>query len=178
MRPLAIQLLRAGRLPGRTKVEVDIANLKAGAGDGELFITAASPGIIALFMPNRHYRNNEEYLFALADAMKQEYDAIHQAGVVLQLDCPDLAGWGWCRRQTSAVPQGGRPAPGGPRPCHQGHPGGPAADACVLGQCRGAAPHRRPVRRLRRPGARRPAGRYRSKAPTRGTSTSGRYSRT
>ena len=42
-------------------------------------------------MPNRYYPSTEEYLFALADAMKTEYDAIHQAGLVLQLDCPDLA---------------------------------------------------------------------------------------
>jgi 5-methyltetrahydropteroyltriglutamate--homocysteine methyltransferase len=76
----------------RTKVEADIANLTAGAGDGELFLTAASPGIIAWFMPNRYYPNDEEYLFALADAMKEEYDAVHRAGLVLQLDCPDLAG--------------------------------------------------------------------------------------
>ena len=76
----------------RTKVEADIANLKAGAGDAEIFLTAASPGIIAWFMPNRYYPNDEEYLFALADAMKEEYDAVHRAGIVLQLDCPDLAG--------------------------------------------------------------------------------------
>jgi 5-methyltetrahydropteroyltriglutamate--homocysteine methyltransferase len=77
-------------------VEVDIGNLKAAA-DGtnatELFMTAASPGVIAQFMSNRHFHSHEAYVGALADAMKQEYDAIHAAGILLQLDCPDLASW-------------------------------------------------------------------------------------
>ena len=64
----------------RTALEMDIANLKASAGDAEAFMTAASPGVIEFFMPNRYYSSTEEYLFALADAMKQEYDAICQAG--------------------------------------------------------------------------------------------------
>jgi 5-methyltetrahydropteroyltriglutamate--homocysteine methyltransferase len=75
-------------------VRADIANLKAGldAADGsDAFMSAASPGVIALFLENRHYRSHEEYVFALADAMKVEYDEIHRAGIVLQLDCPDLA---------------------------------------------------------------------------------------
>jgi 5-methyltetrahydropteroyltriglutamate--homocysteine methyltransferase len=76
----------------RSKVEADIANLKASAGDAEVFMTAASPGIIAGYMPNRYYATTEEYIFALADAMKEEYDAIYKAGIVLQLDCPDLPG--------------------------------------------------------------------------------------
>jgi 5-methyltetrahydropteroyltriglutamate--homocysteine methyltransferase len=76
-------------------VTADIANLTANAdGATEAFMSAASPGVIEVFMPNRYYPGTEEYLFALADAMKTEYDAIHQAGLVLQLDCPDLAmGW-------------------------------------------------------------------------------------
>jgi 5-methyltetrahydropteroyltriglutamate--homocysteine methyltransferase len=73
-------------------VEADIANLLASQdGAAEAFMSAASPGVIDMFMPNRYYPTTEEYLFALADAMKTEYDAIHQAGLVLQLDCPDLA---------------------------------------------------------------------------------------
>jgi 5-methyltetrahydropteroyltriglutamate--homocysteine methyltransferase len=73
-------------------VQADIANLRA-ASDGapDVFMSAASPGVIEMFMANTYYPSTEEYLFALADAMKQEYDAIHQAGFVLQLDCPDLA---------------------------------------------------------------------------------------
>jgi 5-methyltetrahydropteroyltriglutamate--homocysteine methyltransferase len=82
---------------GQADVAADIARLTAAAGagavaDGAVFMSAASPGVIALFLPNRHYSDTETYLFALADAMKQEYDAISQAGLVLQLDCPDLAG--------------------------------------------------------------------------------------
>jgi 5-methyltetrahydropteroyltriglutamate--homocysteine methyltransferase len=73
-------------------VEADIANLRAAGGDAtEVFMSAASPGVIDMFMPNRYYPGTEQYLFALADAMKTEYDAIHQAGLILQLDCPDLA---------------------------------------------------------------------------------------
>ncbi len=72
-------------------VQADIANLKASAGEVKVFITAASPGIIEMYMPNRYFSTTEEYLFAVADAMKPEYDAIHEAGIVLQLDCPDLA---------------------------------------------------------------------------------------
>jgi 5-methyltetrahydropteroyltriglutamate--homocysteine methyltransferase len=54
-------------------------------------MSAASPGVIAMFMPNRYYPGEGAYLQALAEAMKTEYDAIHAAGIVLQLDCPDLA---------------------------------------------------------------------------------------
>ncbi|MEQ4205096.1 hypothetical protein [Actinopolymorpha sp. B9G3] len=54
-------------------------------------MTAASPGVVALFLDNQHYPSDEAYLFALAEAMKAEYDEIHRAGFVLQLDCPDLA---------------------------------------------------------------------------------------
>jgi 5-methyltetrahydropteroyltriglutamate--homocysteine methyltransferase len=79
---------------GRTKVEADIANLKACAGNDEIFMSAASPGIIAGFMANHYYSSTEEYIFAVADAMKEEYDAIYRAGIVLQLDCPDLPGAG------------------------------------------------------------------------------------
>lgn len=82
---------------GTSAVEADIANLKAATAGGEVtegFLSAASPGVIALFLENQHYGSEEEYLGALADAMKTEYDAIHRAGILLQLDCPDLAmGW-------------------------------------------------------------------------------------
>ena len=73
-------------------VEADVTNLRGvAAGATEVFMSAASPGVIEMFMPNRYYPSTEEYLFALADAMKTEYDAIHRAGLLLQLDCPDLA---------------------------------------------------------------------------------------
>jgi 5-methyltetrahydropteroyltriglutamate--homocysteine methyltransferase len=57
----------------------------------EAFLTAASPGIVSLFIPNRYYPTYEAYLFALADALKTEYDAIVAAGFILQVDAPDLA---------------------------------------------------------------------------------------
>ncbi len=57
----------------------------------DVFMTAASPGVIAAFLANNYYPTDEEYIFALADAMKPEYDAIAAAGIVLQVDCPDLA---------------------------------------------------------------------------------------
>jgi 5-methyltetrahydropteroyltriglutamate--homocysteine methyltransferase len=75
-------------------VEDDIANLRAaldGRDPEEAFLSAASPGCIALHLGNQHFASDQEYLFAVAEAMKTEYDAIHAAGFVLQLDCPDLA---------------------------------------------------------------------------------------
>jgi 5-methyltetrahydropteroyltriglutamate--homocysteine methyltransferase len=75
-------------------VHRDIDNLKASVQDAEpadVFMTAASPGVIATFLANDYYDTDEEYLYALADAMKPEYDAIAAAGLVLQVDCPDLA---------------------------------------------------------------------------------------
>jgi 5-methyltetrahydropteroyltriglutamate--homocysteine methyltransferase len=72
-------------------VSTDIANLQAANVEADdAFMTAASPGVIAHVLENQHYPGEEEYLFALAEAMKVEYDAIHRAGLVLQLDCPDL----------------------------------------------------------------------------------------
>ena len=79
---------------GQGELEKDIANLKAamaahGAARG--FMNAASPGVIALFLQNDHYPTRDAYLAALADAMAEEYRTIVDAGLDLQLDCPDLA---------------------------------------------------------------------------------------
>ena len=74
-------------------VTVDIANMQAALAENSVvegFMNAASPGVIALFQPNQHYESHEAYLFALADAMAAEYRAIVDAGLVLQLDSPDL----------------------------------------------------------------------------------------
>ena len=57
----------------------------------EVFMTSPSPGQIARYLRNKHYKTDEEYVFALADVMKREYKAIVDAGFLLQLDCPDLA---------------------------------------------------------------------------------------
>ena len=75
-------------------VRADIANLQAavdGADVEDAFMSAASPGVIAVFLQNQHYDSHEDYVFALSEAMKPEYDEIHKAGIVLQVDCPDLA---------------------------------------------------------------------------------------
>jgi 5-methyltetrahydropteroyltriglutamate--homocysteine methyltransferase len=75
-------------------VSADIANLKAAgaaAGASELFMSAASPGVVAFFIPDRHYGSHEAYVGAIAEAMRPEYRAIVDAGITLQLDCPDLA---------------------------------------------------------------------------------------
>jgi 5-methyltetrahydropteroyltriglutamate--homocysteine methyltransferase len=84
------------RYTGRDGLDAELSRLRAATTDvtGEVFCSAASPGVIARFMPNRHYPDEDSYLLALADAMKEEYDAIVAAGFVLQLDCPDLTvGW-------------------------------------------------------------------------------------
>ena len=78
----------------REAVKRDVANLRAalsGHQPEDVFMTAVSPGQIARFMANAYYPSHEAYVYALADAMKYEYQTIVDAGFVLQLDCPDLA---------------------------------------------------------------------------------------
>ena len=72
----------------------DVDNLKAALGvvkAAGAFLSAASPGVISLFFRNDHYPSQEAYLFAIADAMRGEYEAIAGAGITVQIDCPDLA---------------------------------------------------------------------------------------
>ena len=102
-RPRVVQLMRdvpqcTGPLEyQRTDLaERELAGLvngvnQAGASPQDLFMSAASPGIIALTLGNAHYSSHEEYVMALAEEMRKEYELITAAGVVLQLDCPDLA---------------------------------------------------------------------------------------
>jgi len=74
-------------------VETDVDNLGAAlqvVGGTGAFMTAASPGVISLFFHNEHYPSHEAYLFAIAEAMRHEYEAVARAGFVLQVDCPDL----------------------------------------------------------------------------------------
>jgi 5-methyltetrahydropteroyltriglutamate--homocysteine methyltransferase len=78
----------------RTAAQADVDNLKAAVGAAaatDVFMSAASPGVISLFFRDDHYRNHEAYLFAIADAMRHEYETVARAGFILQLDCPDLA---------------------------------------------------------------------------------------
>ncbi len=79
---------------GQDELHKDIANLKAAMkkhGAERAFMNAASPGVISLFLQNAHYATREKYLAALADAMRDEYKTIADAGLDLQVDCPDLA---------------------------------------------------------------------------------------
>lgn len=72
----------------------DLANLRAAVdacGAHEAFMNAASPGVVSAFQPNRHYATHEAYVEAIAEAMREEYQAIVAAGFILQVDCPDLA---------------------------------------------------------------------------------------
>lgn len=74
-------------------LEEDLRNFSEALTGGEYheaFMNAASPGVIALFQPNHYYASQEEYLEALAEAMRPEYEAIVDAGFILQLDSPDL----------------------------------------------------------------------------------------
>jgi 5-methyltetrahydropteroyltriglutamate--homocysteine methyltransferase len=84
------------RLADPDAVLADIATLRdaadaAGVSYERLFMSAASPGVIAHFFGNEHYPDRQTFLAALADAMRTEYEAIANAGITLQLDCPDLA---------------------------------------------------------------------------------------
>src|SRR5215469_2357715 len=75
-------------------VQTDIANLKTALAQNaaaEAFMSAASPGVISIFLANHYYKSHEDYLAALAEAMRPEYQAITAAGLILQIDCPDLA---------------------------------------------------------------------------------------
>ena len=78
----------------RSPLEADLKRFRAALGTvqaGEGFMNAASPGVIAVFQPDQHYHSHERYLGALAEAMRDEYQAIVAAGFMLQIDCPDLA---------------------------------------------------------------------------------------
>ena len=75
-------------------LERDLRNMREavnGVNVAEAFMSAASPGVIAVFHPNEYYVTHAAYLDALANAMKSEYEAIVNAGFILQVDCPDLA---------------------------------------------------------------------------------------
>jgi 5-methyltetrahydropteroyltriglutamate--homocysteine methyltransferase len=78
---------------GQAALQRDIENLKSATttlGHTDIFMTAASPGVISHFQPNQYYASLADYLQALAEAMREEYQAIVAAGFMLQLDCPDF----------------------------------------------------------------------------------------
>lgn len=78
----------------RTAAVKDMTELSAAAkaaGHQQIFTSAASPGVVSLFFGNEYYKTQEEYVFAIAEAMRFEYEAIAAAGATVQVDCPDLA---------------------------------------------------------------------------------------
>jgi 5-methyltetrahydropteroyltriglutamate--homocysteine methyltransferase len=78
----------------RTGLQRDLDNMRravAAASPVEAFLNAASPGVVASFLPNSYYPTHDAYVEAVADAMREEYQAIVAAGFVVQIDCPDLA---------------------------------------------------------------------------------------
>jgi 5-methyltetrahydropteroyltriglutamate--homocysteine methyltransferase len=82
------------RLADRAPLQRDLENFGRALKDvqaTEAFLNAASPGLVTAFQPNRHYPSHEAYVGAVADAMREEYESIVEAGFLLQLDCPDLA---------------------------------------------------------------------------------------
>ncbi|MEX0590107.1 MAG: cobalamin-independent methionine synthase II family protein [Xanthobacteraceae bacterium] len=84
-----IKYVDTGPIESETKRFKEIA--KSAGAFAELFMTAASPGIISTTMYNAYYDSHDAYLDAIAREMKKEYRAIHQAGLILQIDAPDLA---------------------------------------------------------------------------------------
>ncbi len=73
--------------------QVDADNLTAALKDVKAiggFMSAASPGVVSLFFRNDYYKDFETYIYAIADAMRHEYETVAKAGLVLQIDCPDL----------------------------------------------------------------------------------------
>ena len=82
------------KIKDRTSLAKDIENFKnaiTANNHKEAFMNAASPGVISAFLPNKFYKNDDEYLENLSNVMKSEYEEIVSNGIYLQLDCPDLA---------------------------------------------------------------------------------------
>jgi len=94
VRPRALICSGPIRYVGHAELQTDIANLKAALSEvdaTEAFMTAISPSNLELYYENHFYRSDEEYLMALADAMREEYKAIVDAGILVQIDDPRMA---------------------------------------------------------------------------------------
>jgi len=79
---------------GEEAVREDIGNLRAATENvsvTDAFISAASPGVISIFLENQFYPDDDAYIEALAEGMRPEFEAVHEAGFLLQIDSPDLA---------------------------------------------------------------------------------------
>jgi 5-methyltetrahydropteroyltriglutamate--homocysteine methyltransferase len=84
--PISVRDMEAPRIDAARLVAAAARHAAPGC-----FMSAASPGVVGLFFRNDYYPDHETYIFALAEAMRQEYEAIVEAGIMLQVDCPDLA---------------------------------------------------------------------------------------
>jgi 5-methyltetrahydropteroyltriglutamate--homocysteine methyltransferase len=90
-RPRCVSEIRVRSLE---PAKVDVQNMKAATAastPAEAFLNAASPGVIALFQPNDFYKSQDDYLEAVAEAMRAEYELITGSGLLVQIDAPDLA---------------------------------------------------------------------------------------
>ena len=92
---------------GKAQLQRDIDNLKAaltGVKPGEVFMPAISPSSAADWQRNAHYKTDEDYVFAVADALREEYEAIVQAGFLLQIDDPELVTY-WIKKPDLTMAQ-------------------------------------------------------------------------
>ena len=91
-RPVAVEEVRSD---GTDHVDAEVERFErvldtTGVEFDETFMTAASPGVIAASLGNQYYESNDHYTFALASAMREEYERIAEAGLTLQIDAPDV----------------------------------------------------------------------------------------
>ena len=130
----------------------DVEHLKAAVAKVKVagaFMTAASPGVVSLFFRNEHYPTEEAYLEAIAEAMRYEYETITKAGIMLQIDCPDLGMGRHIQHADLSLPEWRKKAElhvealnHALRECCTRK----GTDASLLGKLRGAAPLRRGAR--------------------------------
>jgi 5-methyltetrahydropteroyltriglutamate--homocysteine methyltransferase len=83
--PISVRDAKAAEIDAEN-LKSALANVKSRGG----FMSAASPGVVSLFFRNDHYKDFETYIYAIADAMRPEYETVVKAGFALQIDCPDL----------------------------------------------------------------------------------------
>jgi 5-methyltetrahydropteroyltriglutamate--homocysteine methyltransferase len=83
--PISVRDTAAARADA-DNLKAALAQVTAAGG----FLSAASPGVVSLFFRNDHYKDFDTYIYAIAEAMRDEYETVAKAGLVLQLDCPDL----------------------------------------------------------------------------------------
>ncbi len=135
----------------RSPLEIDLQNLAAACAavePAEAFMNAASPGVLTKFVPDRYYRDEDAYVDALANALKEEYEAITGAGFILQIDAPDLGSARHNQYQHLSDVEFLRIARAQYRraqPRDRQHPAASDAHAPVLGQLRRSAYPRHPA---------------------------------